>query len=271
MRLTEKFCVFDTESTGPDPHRDRVIQMGWARFSGGLCVGTGAQLIDPGVRYERGAYVMFGQDGVGVTVPKGAYEVHGIAASDLVGQPKFADFAPKLDIGPVVVTYNGLWFDAPLMAREAKFAGIEFSFPPHIDVFVFVSWHWRAVKSRKLSAIANQFGIRARAGESLHAADVDCEIAGRLLTFMVASGIIPDDVDEALAQQALMSEALQEEERKYGIWFYEDRVTGDLRMGAGKCKGKLVSEVPKKEWDYLINKAYDIPAHVMALFKEFGS
>lgn len=271
MKISDEFVVLDTETTGPNPDRDRVIQIGWSRFARGAPVDTASRLVNPGVTWDRDAYVIHGLDGVGVSIPRGAYEVHGIAACDLKDHPRFPEVWAQCNWLPVVVTYNGLWFDMPILQREAAFAGAEIEFPPHLDVYAFCAWHFRHLKSRKLSAIANFFGIRAAKGAALHSADVDCEIAGRLALHLIKSGVIPDDLDEAIATQKLLVQAVKEESERFSYWFYEDRSDGALRMGCGRYNGKLISEVPKKEWIHLRDKATDAPDHIMAMIKEFAA
>ncbi len=271
MKLSDEFVVLDTETTGPNPDRDRVIQIGWARFVGNKAVDSGNRLVNPGVLWERDAYVIYGQDGVGVEIPRGAHDVHGIAACDLKDHERFPQVFSVCDWKPILVTYNGLWFDIPILLREAKFAGMEIEFPPHVDLYTFVAWHFRGVRSRKLSAIANFFGIKAEKGRAHHTADVDCEITGRMMVFLIAEGIVPDDLDEAIARQAVIGQALAEESARFSYWFYEDRTDGALRLGCGRYTGKLVSEVPKKEWVWMRDKIKDAPENVMAMFKEFAA
>lgn len=271
MKLSTGFVVMDTESTGPNPDRDRIIQIGCARFADLKLVDSIGRLVNPGVKWERDAFVIYGQDGVGVEIPQGAFEVHGIAACDLNDAFRFPEVFDLFNFAPVMVTFNGLWFDIPIAEREAKFAGITIEFPPHVDIYPFVAWHLRGLRSRKLSAVANFFGIRADAGTALHTADVDCVITGRLLAHMIGAGIIPDDVDEAIARQRVLGQALDDESARFLYWFYEDRENGALRMGCGRYTGKLIADVPKKEWHRLLGQVKDAPDHIMAMIKEFAA
>lgn len=266
--ITDAFCVFDVETTGPDPLRDRVIQVGWARFEARTMTESGARLVDPGVSWERGAYVIHGQDGVGITIPKGAYDVHGITVPDLKGQKKFPWVWRELSLGPVMVTYNGTWFDITICEREAVFAGIPITVPPHVDLFTFCAWHFKGMKSNKLSAMCAAFGIRAGKDQALHQADVDCMITGQLALFLIEKGIIPNDLKEALARQELLDQALEYEKETYGQVFYEDRETGCLRMGIGRYRGQLLTDVPKKEWRYWAGRITDAPALVLDRIKK---
>lgn len=65
-----------------------------------------------------------------------AQEVHGISQMDLIGKPRFRDFAPKIDAilkkAPVIVAHNAA-FDVGFLVHHMEEAGLPL--PGHLFVF----------------------------------------------------------------------------------------------------------------------------------------
>jgi DNA polymerase III epsilon subunit-like protein len=253
--MITKFTVIDTETTGPDPERDRVIQIGAAVFTDGVCTSAKSVLVKP--------------EG-NVFVPRGAYEVHDISHVDLRPERSFAEAWAELAVTGLTVGYNSASFDVPLLTREAKASGVECDLSRHVDLYPYVAWHFRGFRKRKLGDACAFFGIRIEAGDALHDAISDCKITGRLMTRLLAVGVVPAEEGPAMARQRLLAAALAEESARYSYWFYEDRLTGDLRMGCGRHTGKLIAEVPKKEWIRLASQVKDAPESIMNMIREFA-
>lgn len=235
------FCVFDTEATSPIPEESRVCEIGWCKFNGDQSIAVnGSILVNPGI-----------------PIPKESYEIHGISSSDVQGLPNFRDqwvneFRQKaLPSTAPIVTYNGLSFDIPLIRYEAERTGlvdIESDIKLDIDLYVFVNWFLRGVRSRKLGNIATGLGISIPDGMVLHGAATDCYITGMIMWRMIEIGLIPDDMIEAYVLQKILFAAMAEEEDLFQSYFYIDRWDGDFRIGFGKFIGKPLDEVPLKEW-----------------------
>lgn len=275
MLLTDGFTVVDTESTGIDVLRDRVIEFGWSRFDEhGVPVDTDSMLINPGVRWERGRFVIDGQDGAGIQVPIEAFNIHGIHENDVDGLPGLRDAWPKIEshLHVPTVSYNGMFFDLPIMRREFERIGMTLPavLRAHVDLYPFVSWHFRGLRSRKLGSLCALFKIGIDGDAQLHRAGTDCALTGKLLMKLIDAGVVPRDVRAAYDRMILLGQALEEESARFMYWFYEDRSDGSLRMGCGRHVGKLVSEVPKKEWTKLLGLAKDAPEHIRAMFTEFS-
>ena len=97
--------VLDTETTGLIPEMGhRIIEIGAIRYENGEAVGKINHLLNPGRKIDPSAS-----------------QVNGIADSDLVGQPTFAEIAPEL---------LNLLDDALILAHNARFdagfLGMEF-------------------------------------------------------------------------------------------------------------------------------------------------
>ena len=103
------FAVIDVETTGLRPRHDRVIEIAVVRCApDGRPTSEWSTLVDPG------------RD-------PGPTRVHGIAASDLLGAPTFADAITELQhhlSGAVIVAHN-LAFDAAFIAHEFRRSGSE--------------------------------------------------------------------------------------------------------------------------------------------------
>jgi len=255
MKITEApLGVFDVETTGVKVDEDRVVEFGMALFN-------------PGSKdCERRRVLVNPQR----PIPMEAAKIHGIS------DDKVADcepFGAHLDrIAPyfkdrVLVGYNAIFFDMPLINADAARCGHSFRITPErlIDVMVFVNWHHRGERSRKLGDISAMYGVVAQRGKA-HSAAVDCQMTGELLLAMVKKGIVPDDVDEALAQQERYRVIIDGEYKQWDYWIFRDRQTGRLRMGAGKYAGQLLSEVDKSYLSFMITKATDMRDTVREAF-----
>ena len=182
MKLTEALILtIDTETTGPDPKHDRVVELGGGYLQAGEQVGPRLRaLVDP-ERY----------------IPAGATQVHGIRNEDVEGMPKWPavaeGFKRHLDKNPVLCGYNFLNFDGPLMNAENARCDIDWQLPRSLDPFVWVMWRHRGASSRKLVTTCEHYGVELPEDRA-HTADADAFATASLLTAMTLEGIIPDDV-----------------------------------------------------------------------------
>lgn len=236
MKITEALLLaVDTETTGPKPTEDRVVELGAAYLLAGQPHGAPLRsLVDPGMY-----------------IPAGATQVHGIKNEDVAGAPPWpevaAQFHRHLTSGAIPCGYNILNFDVTLIHSENARHGIEWRIPNALDAFVFAAWHHRGDRSRKLGAMCEAYGI-ALPEDRAHSADADALASGLLVVAMVRAGLIPDDIAAAFAEQARLQAALDEEHRRFGRYLYHDRVDGQLRVGLGKHTGVLLEEA---DADYL--------------------
>jgi DNA polymerase III epsilon subunit-like protein len=169
-------------------------------------------------------------------------------------------------VPPVLAGYNAVRFDAPLINAELARIGVDPRIDPDrvIDPFFFVLWHLRGLRSRKLGFVCERFGVSL---VDAHSAAADAVATGEVLFAMIREGLLPDDVEEALAAQADLRERLDLEWERFSYWLYEDRVDGTLRLGAGKHCGAPLTEVDSSYLGFLLNKIEDLPFEVRALFE----
>jgi DNA polymerase III subunit epsilon len=117
------FVAVDVETTGLDPARDRVVEIGWARVALGRCVEADAVLVDPGV-----------------PMPAEATRVSGLDDAALRGAPRFADVAARLADACAGAAFVVAWnapFDRAFLAAEHLRAARSGPRPPWIDPLVF--------------------------------------------------------------------------------------------------------------------------------------
>jgi DNA polymerase-3 subunit epsilon/CBS domain-containing protein len=105
--------IIDTETTGLDPKRARVIEVGAVRLAAGRVDGeTFRSLVAPGE-----------------PIPKTATAIHGIGAAELAGAPSFGEVWPRLRefSGDRVTIGHSLGFDVAVLRRECARIGADFS------------------------------------------------------------------------------------------------------------------------------------------------
>lgn len=247
MRITDALLLaVDTETTGPNPASDRVVELGGVYFYQAQIEGAPLRsLVHPG-RY----------------IPPGATHIHGIKNEDIEGAPPWpvvgAVFKQHLDVRrPVLCGYNVLGFDGPLIDAENERNDMDWRMPRCLDPFVFVHWGLRGARTRKLSAMCEHFDIHLPE-ERAHSADADALVTGLLVLAMVYDGFIPNDVEAAFAEQAALEIRLDAEREKYGRYLYEDREDGHLCLGLGKHTGVSVEEAEAEYLRWMLGRP-DLP------------
>lgn len=108
--------ALDTETTGLDPGRARVVQIGAVRLEGG---DRFEALVDPGG-----------------PIPPASSAVHGITDADVAGAPRFAEVAVSLSVwlGGAVLVGHTVAYDLAVLAREHELAGLAWAPPVALDV-----------------------------------------------------------------------------------------------------------------------------------------
>ncbi len=111
MSLIEKevFICFDCETTGLEPHNDRVIEIAVAKFTFDDILESFESLIDP----ER-------------LIPQNTIEIHHITDDMVQGKPKAAQVLPQVLklIGNHIIIGHGIQLDVSFIQEECKRSGI---------------------------------------------------------------------------------------------------------------------------------------------------
>ena len=122
IQTDKKIIYFDLETTGIDIAKDRIVQ--FAMFSEkqnlpSIAIGKHEFICNPGI-----------------PIPKEASDVHGITDEMVADKPPFSHFAARIVEemkGSVLVGYNLINFDVPLLAEELLRAGYQMPSCPIID------------------------------------------------------------------------------------------------------------------------------------------
>jgi DNA polymerase-3 subunit epsilon len=138
--------VLDTETTGLDVSRDRIVQIGAVAMRGPEFENAAA--LDRLVNPER-------------PMPAKAVEIHGIDDAMLAGAPSFAGVREEIEAaaaGRVWIGHN-IGFDIALVAREMALLGRAWRRPPALcTAQLFAALHPRA-RDLNLEALAAHYGL----------------------------------------------------------------------------------------------------------------
>lgn len=192
---TSRFVSFDLETTGTDTSKDRIIELGFVVFEGGVAVERWQQLVDPEI-----------------PLPSIITDVTGITEADLVGQPRLADVVDtilKFLQSGLLLAYNHE-FDTQLLASELTRIGVQAEFPPCMDPYPFVWKHLREtqlVRNARLGTACEYLGIVL---DSAHRADHDAEAAAKVLLELPNHIGLPDGLGELLEIQRVLLREQQE-------------------------------------------------------------
>jgi DNA polymerase-3 subunit epsilon len=139
-----RFAVIDTETTGLDPARDRVVSLAVVPIDGGA------------VRQERSVHILIDP---GVPIPQQSTAIHGIADADVRGAP---DLPAALrmaapDLADRIVVGHNLPFDLAFLSRSG------FAPAQTLDTRAISRVLWPQRRSRhSLDALAARVGVTPR-------------------------------------------------------------------------------------------------------------
>ena len=180
------FVVFDTETTGLNPWRDKLIEIGAVRFRNGEPVETFHSMIDPGVPIpEKISQINHITDDMVAGAPA-AGEVMAefdafVGTDDIAGHNIDFDLRFIQSAGSALPDRNRRYFDTAELARQMV-KGPD-------KVYDKATGKWKTdynsqyeVKGYSLGTLCGFYGIEH--GE-LHRADVDALATGRLLVSMM--------------------------------------------------------------------------------------
>ncbi|MEZ5926286.1 MAG: DUF294 nucleotidyltransferase-like domain-containing protein [Hyphomicrobiaceae bacterium] len=138
--------VLDTETTGLDPKRARIVEIG-------------------GIGLEKGRLnndvVLEILVAPGSPIPHTATQIHGIKDSDLAGAPTFKDVAPRLAgfLQSFVLIGHNTGFDLAMLAREHALAGLPWQAPRSLDVGLLARAAAPSLASYSVDALADWLSV----------------------------------------------------------------------------------------------------------------
>lgn len=175
----------DTETTGLEPGKDRIVEVGAVRYRDGEVLQRDSWLVNPGR-----------------SIPKEASDLHGITDDVVKFAPRIEDIAETLLSlvceAQVLVGYN--WpFDASFFQAELGLPWTDsIEGTPIIDPLVVVRFKrvgkfWPGKGRHRLENVAERFDIEPEG--DVHRASTDCMLTLRILELMMKH--LPNDGAQA--------------------------------------------------------------------------
>jgi DNA polymerase-3 subunit epsilon len=224
--LTRPLAIFDLETTGTSPERDRIVEISVVKALPAGGVETKTRRVNPGI-----------------PIPKAATAVHKISDADVAGEPHFRQLAKGLleflD-GCDLCGFNIRRFDLPFLNAEFRRSGLEFSVQGRAVVDAMEIFH--AEEPRSLTG-AVKFYLE-KTHEGAHGAEADAVATARVLDAMAARyPHLPSGV-EALDKKMRFPNQMD-------VAGNFESVRGKPRFTFGKHEGKFLADVVRDDPGYL--------------------
>lgn len=228
LKLTRPLVVFDIESTGVSPRKDRIIEL------------AAIKLMPNGEEISK-CWLM----NPTVSIPPETTAIHGISDEIVKDCPTFADKAEEIfeffrdcDLSG----FNADRFDIPCL--EEEFARVGMAFTPSARKHVDVQRIYHKKEPRDLSA-AVRFYL-GRNHDGAHGAEADTRATLEVLKAQMAKYTdLPQTVDEM--DEYLVPHDLLNADRA-GTLRWKD---GELTINFGKKKGESLKKLLLNEPNYL--------------------
>lgn len=199
-------CVvafIDTETTGTDPTKDRIIEIGVVLSQHGVITRRESWLLDPGF-----------------PIPAESTAVHGIKDEDVRGKPTFAQIFPELLAvlqGAIPAAYNAEFDRNFFRAEVARLESVPTALGPALrrevewlDPLVFAREIYKDEQSRALGEMAQRLGITL---ERAHRATDDAEAAMLVLLALGKDPRLPRNYAALLQEQRRLARQFEEARR----------------------------------------------------------
>jgi len=189
----------DTETTGLDVRRDRLLSVGAVHLHGHrLYLGeTCDRMVNPAQR-----------------IPPGSTAIHSITDAMIAEAPDYAS-STAADLarfcGERVWVGHNIGFDAAILRREAKLAGLSWSEPVMLDTLRLYAALYPRAPDVELDAVAAELGVdvigrHTALGDAL----VTAEVYRRLLPLLAEAGVTTLEQALAFAERPHMIRRLQQ-------------------------------------------------------------
>lgn len=248
-----KTLYFDLETTGSSTEKDRIVQLG---------------LI---IENEDGDIELSKQQYINPEMPisKEATAIHGIRDEDVADKPTFARFAKALKPlfeNKLIVGYNMLAFDVPIILAEFERAGVELNLSgKFLDVFKIE----KKLSPRTLAATyRNYTGMSL---ENAHDAMADIEATRTILSYQTnkAAEELAIAEDGYGAKVPTLSDFMYQLSDTFDMVDFYGKFGRDeegwLVFKFGKHPGKRVIDQPAYS-DWILGS--DFPAQIKKLIKQ---
>ncbi len=228
LKLVRPLVVFDIESTGVSPRKDRIIEL------------AAIKLMPDGEEISK-CWLM----NPGVPIPPETTAIHGISDEIVKDCPTFSDKADEIFEffrGCDLSGFNADRFDIPCL--EEEFARVGMAFAPSARKHVDVQRIYHKKEPRDLSA-AVRFYL-GRNHDGAHGAEADTRATLEVLKAQMAKYTdLPETVDEM--DEYLVPHDPMNADRA-GTLRWKD---GELTINFGKKKGESLKKLLLNEPNYL--------------------
>lgn len=228
LELRRPLAVFDLETTGTDPAKDKIVEISLVR-------------VDPG----GGRTTITRRVNPGRPIPAEATAVHGIRDADVAAAPLFRELARELLdalLDSDLAGFNVRRFDVPLLDREFKEAGLDLALAERRIVDAMTIYHRK--EPRDLTAAVRFFLGREHTGA--HGAESDVVASLAVLESQLER--YPDLPRTVEALDAFCFPVPEGAVDRGGKFVLKE---GEVTFAFGKQKGRALREVARLQRDYL--------------------
>ena len=195
MQGIQDFICIDLETTGLNPKRDRIIEIGAVKVRGGEIAETYQQLIDPKQQLEERVEMLTG-----------------ISSKELEGQPTIQEVIPVLKefLEEDVLLGHRVLFDYSFLKRA--FINEKFSFERKgIDTLKLARQFIADCESKKLESLCIHYGIRHQAHRALGDALATVELYQRLVRdYYKEEEFLPKSLEFKVKKESPITKAQKE-------------------------------------------------------------
>ena len=228
LKLDRPLVVFDIESTGTSPRKDRIIELAAIKVS-------------PAGSEERKCWLL----NPGIPIPPETTAIHGITDEIVKDCPTFADKANEIfeffrdcDLSG----FNADRFDIPCLAEEFARAGLNFAATARREVDVQRIYH--KMEPRDLTA-AVKFYL-GRPHEGAHGAEADAAATLEVLKAQMEKYPALPKTSAEMDEYLVPHDPLNAD--RNGMLRWKD---GELTVNFGKKKGESLTKLMLNEPNYL--------------------
>ncbi len=226
LNLTRPIIFFDLETTGVNTAKDRIVELSMVKIApdGEKTIKT--RRINPQM-----------------PIPESSTAIHGITDEDVKDCPTFTQIAKSLEqfiAGCDFGGFNSNRFDLPVLAEEFLRAGVDVDFKRR--KFIDVQNIFHKLEQRTLVAAYKLYCGKDL--EGAHSAEADTMATYEVLLAQIEKY---DELENSIPFLAEFSTRAETVDYAGYIVYNEKR---EEVFGFGKHKGKLVSEVFKREPSY---------------------